>query len=217
MSEQDHRTRPPEDKSLFYYGSLYHRLMDPLIKPAREAIVAWVPESATVLDIGCGTGLLSFALKAKKNCQVTGIDLSLRMLDFAKANNPYEDVKFIHQDATDMSAFKDRSFDYVVILNVIHELTPIQQQKMIQESFRVGDKIILFDSNVPLPWNGVGIIKRAIEITFGLDHYPQFRNYLSSGGIPGILQEAGYGSNIRKQVTHSGECNLLALVAKSQP
>ena len=87
--------KTPADKSLFYYGSLYNKLMDPLIKPARETVVKEIPAGAAVLDIGCGTGLLCIALKRSKDCRVTGIDLSRRMLEFAESINPYpeESVK----------------------------------------------------------------------------------------------------------------------------
>jgi len=45
-----------QDKSLFYYGAVYHRLIDGKLEEARQTIVNLVPEGASVLDIGCGTG-----------------------------------------------------------------------------------------------------------------------------------------------------------------
>lgn len=36
----------------------------------------WIMENSKVLDIGCGTSRLLFELKTKKNCQVTGVDIS---------------------------------------------------------------------------------------------------------------------------------------------
>jgi SAM-dependent methyltransferase len=213
MIEQDQTLPAPKDKSLFYYGSLYHRLMDPLIKPAREAIVDRIPANSAVLDVGCGTGLLCFELHHEKDCRVVGIDLSKKMLEFARSNNPHDQVEFLHQDATMMSDLEDQRFDYVVILNMIHELLPEQRLRVLDEAFRVGQHVILFDSNAPLPWNFVGIVKRSIEIFFGLDHYPQFRSYLASGGILGILEESGHSENILDQSTYSQGCNQLVLVS----
>ena len=62
------------DKSLFHYGKIYNKLLDPLIKPARKVLVDCIPADSSVLDIGCGTGLLCFDLKREKGCQVVGID-----------------------------------------------------------------------------------------------------------------------------------------------
>jgi len=52
----------PQDKSLFYYGALYHRVIDGKLKEARRGVVQVVPEGTSVLDIGCGTGELCFEL-----------------------------------------------------------------------------------------------------------------------------------------------------------
>ena len=56
------------------------------------------------------------------------------MLDYASAFNPFNDVEFLNQDATNMQDLRDDSFDYVLILNVIHELMPDEQQKMLANS-----------------------------------------------------------------------------------
>ncbi len=53
----------PIDKSLFFYGPIYHRLFDPQLAEAREVTVDLVAGGSSVLDIGCGTGLLCFALR----------------------------------------------------------------------------------------------------------------------------------------------------------
>ena len=161
----------PVDKSLFYYGHLYHMMFDPLIKPLRSAIAERIPHGSSVLDIGCGTGLLCFQLKRQKDCQVTGIDLSCRMLEFARSINPYPDVEFLHLDARNMTDLGEDFFDYVLILNVIHELWSKDRMKMLKEAFRVGQDVIIVDSTVPLPWNFSGAVKRLIEIAFGFDHF----------------------------------------------
>jgi ubiquinone/menaquinone biosynthesis C-methylase UbiE len=214
VSEPVKRHQSPEDEGLFHYGSLYRKLLDPLIKPARDAIIDRIPVDSSVLDIGCGTGLLCLELKREKHCRVVGIDLSLKMLDFARSNNPFQDVEFHHQNATDMQSFLDERFDYVVALNVIHELGPSDRLKMLGEAFRVTTNVILFDCNVPLPWNPVGIVKRLIEISFGLNHYPQFQSYLSSGGIMGILNEYGHSLRIVERSTFAQRCNQLVHVTR---
>lgn len=214
MLDLDNEIQKPEDKSSSHYGNVYNRLLDPLIKPARDVIVDHIPEGSTVLDIGCGTGALCFDLRSKKNCRVVGIDLSRKMLDFAEGLNPFDDVEFLHWDATDLKGLPRDAFDYVVILNVIHELSLDNQKRVVAEAFRVGERVLLFDSNVPLPWNMTGLVKRAIEISFGFEHYPQFRSFLSTGGIPGILDAAGISTKVTDVSDHSQGCNQLVTVSK---
>jgi ubiquinone/menaquinone biosynthesis C-methylase UbiE len=169
------------DMSLFHYGRIYKMLIDPMLQRCRDVIVTHVPAGARVLDAGCGTGQLCFALRQQKGCQVVGMDLSLRMLAFAQKRNPFEDVRFLHQDATNMGDLEDGSFDYVVACLLVHELTQAQQLKFLTEAWRVGGNTLLLDSNAPLPWNAGGVGKRLIEFAFGYQHYPQFNSYLDSG------------------------------------
>lgn len=41
-----------------------------------QGVLKNIPSNSTVLDVGCGTGILGEALKTKKNCRVYGIEFS---------------------------------------------------------------------------------------------------------------------------------------------
>jgi len=172
----------PVDKSLFFYGAIYHRLFDPQLAEARQVAVDLIAEGSSVLDLGCGTGLLGFALVGKKSCRLVSLDLSLRMLEFARKSNPFPDLTFIHRDATDLSAFKDRSFDYATLLMLVHELTKPQQSLVLKEALRVARRAIIIDAAAPLPRNAGGTGIRFVESTFGRDHNPNFKAFLGAGG-----------------------------------
>lgn len=179
------------DKSLFYYGWLYHKLFDRELGAAREVAVDLVTKGSSVLDIACGTGQLCLALKAQKNCRVTGIDLSLRQLRFAEKSDSNHEITFIHMDATNLVSIEDHSFDYATMLFLMHELTREQQVRVLMEASRVADKIIVIDSVVPLPKNLSGRGIRFVEATFGRDHNRNFKSFLANGGINGILEHSG--------------------------
>jgi SAM-dependent methyltransferase len=178
------------DKSLFFYGPIYHRLFDPQLAEARQVAVDLIAEGSSVLDIGCGTGLLGVSLAAQKKCRVVGLDLSLRMLEYARRSNPYPEVTFVHGDATDLSGYADRSFDYATLLMLVHELSASQQGLILQGALRVARRVIIIDAAVPLPHNAGGIGIRIVEGTFGRDHNPNFRAFLRAGGIGGMLGES---------------------------
>jgi ubiquinone/menaquinone biosynthesis C-methylase UbiE len=180
----------PIDKSLFYYGPIYNALFDPPLAEARQVTLDLISEGSAILDIACGTGQLCFALRDKKHCRVVGLDLSSRMLEFARKSCPFQDVTFMHQDCTDLGAFSDRSFDYVTILMLMHELPLPQQIRVLREALRVSIRCIIIDSVAPLPRNAGGIGIRVVEGSFGRDHNSNFKAFLAAGGIRGILKES---------------------------
>ncbi|MBB5869651.1 SAM-dependent methyltransferase [Allocatelliglobosispora scoriae] len=63
--------------------------------------------AASVLDLGCGTGLLAVEL-AKRGHRVTAIDPSTAMLDFARNRPDGDQVRWVHGDAT---VLRDPEFD----------------------------------------------------------------------------------------------------------
>lgn len=84
-----------------------------------------VKNSDKVLDIGCGTGLLSLGLLQRAGCFVTGIDISKEMLSIfnqkiKKCGLEKRAVPAL-KDIDSMN-FKDNSFDIAVSSVVLHHL-----------------------------------------------------------------------------------------------
>jgi ubiquinone/menaquinone biosynthesis C-methylase UbiE len=206
----------PIDKSLFFYGPIFHKLLDPKLAEGRQVTVDLINEGSSVLDIACGTGQLSFALRKQKNCHVVGIDLSLRMLDFARKNNPFQDITFMHEDATNLVSFKNHSFDYSTMIFLMHELTRDQQISVLKEALRVAAKGILIDAITPLPKNIGGLGIRIVEATFGHDHFPNFKSFLANSGLRGILKESGLPVNIEYSSVFWHNCREVVVVSLKQ-
>ena len=62
-------------------------------------------ETADILDLCCGTGLSTLALRrAYPRARLTGLDASAGMLEFAAAKEPLRDVRWLHGDAMDPAA-----------------------------------------------------------------------------------------------------------------
>jgi ubiquinone/menaquinone biosynthesis C-methylase UbiE len=203
----------PVDKSLFYYGAIYHAIFDPELAEARSTTIDFIPQGSSVLDIACGTGLLSRALREEKHCRVVGIDLSLRMLEFARKSTPYPDVTFMHADATDLCAFQDQSFDYATMLVVMHELDHVAQCRVLREALRVASKGIIVDAISPLPRNVFGIGIRTVEATVGHGHNSNFKAFLAAGGIQGILKAAGEPVRMESSSVFWHRCREFAVVS----
>jgi SAM-dependent methyltransferase len=201
------------EKSLFFYGSFFHRFLDPQLAENRKVVIDFIPEGSSVLDIACGTGQLCFELRKLKYCRTVGLDISMRMLEFARKTNPYHDITFVHEDATDLHNFGDKSFNFATMLMIMHELQRPQQILVLKEALRTARRCIIVDSVVPLPNNAGGIGYRIVEATIGHDHYRNFKSFLVNGGIRGILQESGLPINIEYSSVFWRKCREIVVVS----
>lgn len=75
-----------------------------------------------VLDLGCGSGRYSYALKKLGAKEVTGVDIDT---DFAK-NAGIEGINFI-EGSVDKIPFEDNSFDFVFCNGVLHHTNHIKE------------------------------------------------------------------------------------------
>lgn len=82
-------------------------------------LVKLVPKSATVLDLGCGTGVPVDAYLIQQGFDVTGVDYCPRLITRARRNVPQG--KFINQDFSRVS-FDEEAFDAVVSLYAIFHI-----------------------------------------------------------------------------------------------
>jgi SAM-dependent methyltransferase len=126
-----------------YWGDFAERVLPTLEK----LILKRLPAQAHILDLCCGTGQLANAL-ARRGYQVTGIDGSEVMLDFARKNAP--DAEFIVDDARTfkLPAVHDgvvSTFDSLNHVMTLAELTQVFQN--VYAALRQGG-LFLFDLNM---------------------------------------------------------------------
>lgn len=95
-----------------------------------------IPSGSKVLDLGCGTSYLAFALKEQKNCQVAGVDKSHLLED----RFDY----FYHRDLNlGLAGIPVDSADYVLMLDVIeHMVSPEDFLDELRARLKQGELII---------------------------------------------------------------------------
>jgi SAM-dependent methyltransferase len=81
-----------------------------------------VPEGARVLEIGCGTGDLLAALRPSEG---VGVDVAPAMVERARGKHPH--LEFVVGDAEtlDVPALSGRTFDYIVMSDVVGQLSDV--------------------------------------------------------------------------------------------
>lgn len=80
-----------------------------------KGLLEFVPQNKTVLDLGCGTGILTAQL-ADFSKSVVGVDSSENMIK--KAENQYRNIDFFVCDALDLPF--EKQFDVVFSNAVFH-------------------------------------------------------------------------------------------------
>jgi ubiquinone/menaquinone biosynthesis C-methylase UbiE len=95
-----------------------------------------ISEGMSILDLGCGTGVLFDMLRRRVGLQglVTGVDFSIRMAQKAHRNFPFPNVTVIDADASHLP-FRDSSYDMIVSFSAFPHF--IHKDLAVQEAGRV--------------------------------------------------------------------------------
>jgi methionine biosynthesis protein MetW len=104
-----------------------------ITRPDFAAIAAWIPEGASVLDLGCGDGSLLRYLKETRGVRGYGVEISDLDLVSCIANG----VNVIQNDLdAGLSDFEDGSFDFVMLSQTLQATR--HTEPLIREMLRVG-------------------------------------------------------------------------------
>ena len=124
----------------------HHDMLDLAVKMSE------VKNGENVLDIGCGTGLLSLKFLKAAKCSIFGIDLSEEMLAHWKKKiatfQLSEKVQVATGDASNLQ-FDDSSFDIVASTVTLHHVK--NKQKTIDDIHRIlkpGGRLVIGDLDV---------------------------------------------------------------------
>lgn len=91
----------------------------------------WLPASATIVDVGCGSGVPIAKALIDDGFTVYGIDASPRLLRAFRQLVPYEHAAC---EAAQESRFFNRSFDGIVSIGLLFLLSADDQQRVIRSA-----------------------------------------------------------------------------------
>ncbi|MCK4665622.1 class I SAM-dependent methyltransferase [Candidatus Dependentiae bacterium] len=108
--------------------------------------LAEIHSCLNVLDIGIGNNPNSIIKLIELGANVTAIDIELKKVE----QNKHLDARLIHADVTKLP-FQGKEFDLSVLFFILHEISDKDHSKVIEELFRVSDKVMLVE---PVPDGG---------------------------------------------------------------
>jgi methionine biosynthesis protein MetW len=101
-------------------------------------ILGLVPQGASVLDLGCGSGGLLYLLAKEKKARCQGIEIDDQAIYACVARG----LSVFHGDIdTGLADYSDKSFDYVILNQSLQQVRKIEE--VLTDSLRVGKKVII--------------------------------------------------------------------------
>jgi 2-polyprenyl-3-methyl-5-hydroxy-6-metoxy-1,4-benzoquinol methylase len=107
-----------------------------------------------VLEIGCGTGYVSYYIAEKTGMQVIGSDLCKPFIESAKEKYRLPNLKFDTLDFNKASETIHNKFDYIIGNGILHHLYYNLDQVLItlKNLLHPGGKIIFMEPNIYNPY-----------------------------------------------------------------
>jgi len=184
-------TQAPETKGLVLHSAgSYDFFTNLLLQPSQKSIglLARIKPGDQVLDVGCGSGRLTFAAQqwAGETGQATGLDPSSEMIQVARKNAERAGLKTKFElGVVENLPFPDASFDVVLNRLMLHHLPGDLKQRGLAEMRRVlkpGGVCLVVDFEPPKS----GLLRLIVQ-----NHMAPMANVDVREYVP-LLTEAGF-------------------------
>ena len=101
----------------------------------------------TVLDLGCGTGITTRYI-AELGAKVIGVDLSPKLIEFAKANSVHENADYRVGDITDVD-LGNKKFDVICLCDIMEHIPREKIPDLMNNIKRYSRKNTIIYLNIP--------------------------------------------------------------------
>ncbi|HUW76351.1 MAG TPA: methionine biosynthesis protein MetW [Gallionella sp.] len=129
-------------------------------RPDFAAIAAWIPQGASVLDLGCGDGSLLRYLKDTRKVRGYGVEISDANIVACIRNG----VNVIQGDLeSGLSGFESNAFDFVLLSQTLQATR--HTEPLVQEMLRVGREGIVSFPNFGYWKNRMNVLRGKMPVS----------------------------------------------------
>ena len=130
-----------------------------------ELIASWIPERASVLDLGCGDGVLLAGLAATRAATGYGVEID----DAGVLASVKNGVNVLQDDLeTGLEAFEDDSFDFVILSQTLQAMRNVEG--VMREMMRVGREGIVTFPNFGYWRHRLDVLQGYMPVSKSLPH-----------------------------------------------
>jgi methionine biosynthesis protein MetW len=130
-----------------------------------ELIASWIPERASVLDLGCGDGVLLAGLAATRAATGYGVEIDDASILASVKNG----VNVLQDDLeTGLEAFEDDSFDFVILSQTLQAMRNVEG--VMREMMRVGREGIVTFPNFGYWRHRLDVLQGYMPVSKSLPH-----------------------------------------------
>ncbi len=134
-------------------------------RPDFAAIAAWIPQGASVLDLGCGDGSLLRYLKDTRKARGYGVEISDPNIVACIRNG----VNVIQGNLeSGLSGFETNAFDYVILSQTLQAMR--HTEALMKEILRVGREGIVSFPNFGFWKNRLNVIRGMMPVSEDLPY-----------------------------------------------
>jgi len=109
-----------------------------VVRLDHRTIIEWVRPGTSVLDLGCGNGVLLELLAREKKARVQGIEVDEQAIYDCVAKG----LSVFHEDIEEgLTAYAPASFDYVILNQSLQQVRRLDD--VLRESLRVGNRVVV--------------------------------------------------------------------------
>ena len=177
----------------------------------KRRIISKVPaSSARVLDLACGTGILTYGIARRlPHAQVIGVDLTQEYLDIALEKQRIDrigNVEFIHRRAEEISF--NQPFDCVTASYLPKYADLDTLTKKVKTILNTGGIFIMHDFTYPTNhWvASLWEFYFRLQQRFGVRFYPEWRTVYNE--LPILLRETTWVSDLSDTLARHGFSNI---------
>ncbi len=158
-----------------------------------ETVRAWarsLPAGASILDLGCGSGMPISATLIDEGFTVYGVEASPRLAAAFRKRFPHASVAC---ESVEESSFFDRTFDAVIAWGLIFLLSPKSQRDLIHRvarALRSGGRFLFTAPTEAASWADLTTGRRSRSL--GADAY---RAELAAAGLTLVAEHVDEGDN----------------------